>query len=230
MLGIPFILSESSRLKIHNEQLLLEGFWDNLKSIPTKMQKLMLAVQTMSSDPTRINGYLSFITQSVSEKLKIIQDFINKMKKFSEVNPAFQKIIETLTTAVNVPITKWQELQSGWWKGTVGLGVIVILNMIVKKLTQMGWETLGAPELLESIGEYLWEKIKELAGEQIISGLLDAASLGVSRFVKILIDTVGNVTDIFEPLEPVLDLIKDSKGKVVLSKAAKNLGITEIKR
>lgn len=225
VLGIPFSLNESSRSTILEEQLLLEGFWETLKSLPGKLKELFLVVQTMTSNPGRIKTYLVFITNTVSEKLKILQNFLDKIRGFVDELPSFKEIVDVFRKAVNVPVAAWEKMNTGWWKGTVGLGVVVILNMIVKKITAMSWETLGGEEILKAIGEQLWENLKQLAGEQVISGLMDAASGGVTRFAKILIDVVGSVADVIEPLEPIFDLIKDSEGQVVLAKAAKNLGI-----
>jgi hypothetical protein len=227
VLGLAYSLNESTQNNILEQQLLLEGFWDTLKSLPGKMKELMLTVQTMTSNPGRIKTYLVFITESVSEKLQILQSFLDKIRGFVKNFPSFQEIIDVFISAVNNPVGAWLKMKDAWWKGTVGLGVVVVLNMIVKKLKAMAWETLSAEDLLKAIGENLWENLKELAGEQVISALMDAASGGVTRFAKILIDAVGKVADVLEPLEPVFDLIKDSEGQVVLSKAAKNLGLTE---
>ena len=225
VLGIPFSLNESSQKAILVEQLLMEGFWDTLKSLPGKMKDLMLAVQTMTSNPGRIGSYLRFITDSISEKLKNIQSFLDKVRTFIGETPGLKGVADLFLKAINLPLKSWESMKNGWWKGVVGLGVVVILNMIVKRLAAMGWEALGGEEILAAIGEGLWEKLKELADEQVIAGMMDMASGGVSRFVKLLIDVVGTISDVLEPLQPIFELIKDAT--LSLSKAATGLALKE---
>jgi len=225
VLSLPYSLNESNQKAILAEQLLMEGFWDTLKSLPGKMKDLMVAVQTMTSNPGSIGKYLRFITDSITEKLKNIQSFLDKVRTFIGETPGLKGVADLFLKAINLPLKSWESMKNGWWKGVVGLGVVVILNMVVKKLALMGWEALGGAEILAAIGEGLWEKLKELANEQAIAGMMDMASGGVSRFVKLLIDVVGTISDVLEPLEPIFELIKDSA--ISLSKAATGLALKE---
>jgi len=225
VLGLSYSLNESNQKVILAEQLLMEGFWDTLKSLPGKMKDLMVAVQTMTSNPGSIGKYLRFITDSITEKLKNIQSFLDKVRTFIGETPGLKGVADLFLKAINLPLKSWESMKNGWWKGVVGLGVVVILNMVVKKLALMGWEALGGAEILAAIGEGLWEKLKELANEQAIAGMMDMASGGVSRFVKLLIDVVGTISDVLEPLEPIFELIKDSA--ISLSKAATGLALKE---
>lgn len=227
VLGIPFSLNESNQKVILAEQLLMEGFWDTLKSLPGKTKDLMLAVQTMTSNPGSIGNYLRFITDSISEKLKNIQSFLDKIRTFIGETPGLKEVTDLFLKAINLPIKSWESMKDGWWKGVVGLGVVVILNMIVKRLVAMGWERLGGTEILAAIGEDLWEKLKELASEQVIAGMMDMASGGVSRFVKMLIGVVGTIAEVLDPLLPIFELIKGAAGEIDLRKPATGLALKE---
>ena len=71
ILGTPHSLNESNQRIALEQQLLLEGFWDTLKSLPGKIKELMLTVQTMTSNPGRIKTYLVFWRFHVSLRIEI---------------------------------------------------------------------------------------------------------------------------------------------------------------
>ena len=220
VLGMPFSLHEAHNNDALQEQLLLEGFFDNWEKLATVAPGLAKGIKAMGlmlSNKQGLPSYMALIDSAMNSwSLKIKE----KIKQF----PSILGLLDRIKTLVNTAIMKYNKQPLSWRKGLTGLAMVVGVYYVFQKLATLDPSKMVGQEMSSEIKTFVQQELigwfKNFIGEETVGLLVTlGASVGaggVYAFIMALGKLVGGTEMLLTPLLPVFEKI--TKGAVALTK------------
>ena len=165
VLGIEVPLNESIlhsdeyRRRVIEEQLLMEGFFSDIKKLGGDLKNAALTLKGVMQDPSRISEFVEEVFSAMQEPFEKVTQWIDEIKEsiltLSE-NEKWKKHLETATNWINSLSDK-------------------VTGLVDKVKSMSGWKQ-AIMAAAASVGiTYLWDLLKDEGQEatkQIINALL----------------------------------------------------------
>lgn len=201
------LINESSSVEykrlVINEYLILEGFWDDLKSIPGELGKIFKVLKQIITDERYVNKWIKALEDGVIKKsLDYVYNILDKLKLTN-----LKKILET-------NLNKIKSL-GGWKTGFALTGFALLINFILKKLKKIipnGIQNLTQKTINELISGF-----KDYLNNETFSVLLSLSGVGsfinwgkrLFKGINFIIDSLSGAVERFTKDKTTLALWKN---------------------
>jgi len=216
VLGITTTLNESygvlDKRLIIEEQLLLEGWWDDLKNLPGKLKEIFSVLKKVVTEPKYINKWVTGIKWSIfdGDSDKIIK-FLEELSSSSEnkLSGLAKQLLNKLKGFFDKILS-----MSGWKLGIGITALGLMVQWLWKKFGKMitsGIKNLNGKaikELLTSLGQEATKSI----GSMLIS------FSGIGALVNWAIKAFGGAKFIIDKLSPAVDGFNDHDNTIYTKK------------
>jgi hypothetical protein len=205
------------------EQLLLESFFEKVKGLAGKGKSTFSVISKIYKDPSKIRMFSGFIDdniirpafKSIKEKIEKIQDLIKKQKDDMFVKPLYS-LLEIFNDRVNKTYNSIKAVAEPWKKTMVAMAFAAALGYLKEKIFDM----IPITKTLEDIFNFFKDEVvgflKDKLGEQFVDATIGVLSGGVTTFISWVTKIVGNVSFMYDILEPAIEPFL--KGAISLSK------------
>jgi len=233
VLGITTTLNENyvviNKREIIEEQLILEGWWDDLKNLPGNLKEIFSTLKKVVSDPKYVNKWVtgikaSIITKDTNKIIKFLEDLIgsseNKLsglakELLNKLKGFFDKVYSMSGWKLAIAIT------------ALGLAVQWLWKKFGKMITS-GIKSLGGDaikELLTGLGNEAINSIGSMLNS--FSGVGALVSWGIEAFkgAKFIIDKLGPAVEGFNIDDSGYYLKKHENMDIVKNLLKENLHI-----
>ena len=180
VLGIQVPLNESYpyapelQSRIIYEQMMLEGFWDDLKSMKDTTKNLFAAFKKVSTSPETVKSLTNHFSKATRHARKQLFTLLNTMiEKLGDYNmPTFKSWAEKIKAGL-VKILEAPDKVDGWKAAIAQAGVGLTLKYL--------WDQIGS--IVEAVNKGLKEFLKK-AAEGLSGGALEEAVEKLKEFLK----------------------------------------------
>lgn len=214
VLGISGHINENSSVSdkklVIEEYLLMEGFFDDLKSLPNDIMELMTSFKKAVSSPLNIENWIKSLDQKIIKQGSIrIEEFLKNIKEAAE-KFGLDKIAKGITTIIKFFEDSIKKIKGyGGWKTAVSLtGLALTIKYVVNKLGKEGLNILATP-----IKEMTKEFLKKLWDGTVLKGIQNTLLTGLGALLN-GVSGIGSFLSwgkkIFNGIKFVLDTLKSS--------------------
>ena len=203
------ILTEQELLE---EQLLLEGFLDSLRTLGADVRGLFKSVGDIMRDKGRIDNFVGLLQDKVIEPAK--KEILEKLKlvklafgsgDLTDDGNFVNKIVNQIEAAVKRVEQFLANVARGTWKrAATAIGVAAgFAYFAFEKMASIPIED-GVEKIFEYFKEDIMKHLNEFFGEALVTAVTGAISGGVATFVKVLAKVTQGTTFLAKAIAPAV--------------------------
>jgi len=235
VLGISGYINENSSVEekrlVIEEYLLMEGFWDDIKSFPKDLMLLMKKFKEAVSTPGNIENWVKSLEVKIVNKGKEkIEEFLKNVKESAE-KLGLDKIAKGITKVIKFFEDSFIKIKGyGGWKTAVSLtGMALSIKYVIDKIGEGGLNILTTP-----IAEMSKDFLTNLLDDNIFDGLKKTLVTGLGSLlngvtgigafiswgrkifngIKFVVETLKNTTYYFSGFSGVWNFNKDDSSDI----------------
>ena len=201
--------------KLLQEQLLLEGFLDSIKSLGSDVKGMFVTISDLLKDPEKIANFVSLLDEKViSPSIDNIKNVFTKIENIfskDKNNPStsfISSMIQKINSLIKQSYDYVKNMERRTWKKAISsIGLSIVIKFLSQELFKMPIDA-GIEKIVNYFNENIVEFLNNFLGEALVDSLSSALTGGVATFISIFSKIAGGTSFIAKTISPAVKVFQ----------------------